>query len=530
MGVDIYAAAELPFAFSHIVGLFKGDAPPQMSDILLQACIIFGIFTFLTKTMSFLQDLLFYPVVNVCIRELHFRTNFHMHGLSIEEYEKLSIPEVLSFIKRIGLSARFFLNTMLVTFVPTIIKFVVAFTILMNIGVFREGLVIGAIGLVVLYVVAMRFYMRARRKSWLITDRVTLAIGESIRNTRLVRFYESFEQLRIRNLVNEEARAWFRSTMQMDGMQILIGVVIAAIMGSVIFYGAYGVFEKTIALSTLVLVHGQLSALLVPLKSSLREVRQVFEATIDIEKILDLYALPQESRKSGKGILIPVEGTPALDMKGIDFSYQDDVVFNKFSMRIERGDRALIFGESGVGKSTLLSLATGLLKPQNGEVTIFGHRLCDLSLEEVGQFLHYIPQDVPLFKASFYENLVYGCGEVTRQEVDRVIDVACLRGLLETMSEGMNSDIGEMGSKLSGGERQRLALARAMLMKPKLLIFDETTNALDEDTEKLVLDHVLSSIETVIFISHRPMHKERVSKVVKLDRMLAPVCEEHASF
>lgn len=521
MGVDIYAAAKLPFAFSGIVGLLKGSETPQVAEILGGAVLIFCLFTFLTKTMSFLQDLLFYPVVNVAIRELHFKTGFHVHGLSMEDYEKLSLPEILSFTKRIGLSARFFLHTMLVTLVPTFIKFVVAFSILMNIGIFREGLVLGAVLLIVLYAFSMRFYMDARKKSWVITDQVTLALGESIQNTKLVRFYESFERLRLRRLVNEEARLWFRSTIQMDVMQILIGIVIAGIMGAVITVGVQQVAVGTLTLATLVLIHGQLSALLIPLKSSLREMRQVFEATIDIEKILDLYAMPQERKStpytSGKSILIPVKDATALEMKNIHFSYHDDVVFRDFSLSIHAKERILIFGESGAGKSTLLSLATGLLKPARGDVTLFGHNLSNLSLEEVGQFMHFIPQDISLFKASFYDNLVYGCGEVSLDEVHRVIKIAKLKSTVEGLLNGLETQIGEMGAKLSGGEKQRLALARALLLKPKILIFDETTNALDEETEKAVFDAVMDEIETVIFISHRPLHKEKVTRVIVLE-------------
>src|SRR5690606_27830940 len=109
-----------------------------------------------------------------------------------------------------------------------------------------------------------------------------------------------------------------------------------------------------------------------------------------------------------------------------------------------------------------------------------------------------------LFNGTFYENLTFGVEDVHSNAIDAALDATELSGLVQRLPEGIHSIIGEMGSKLSGGEKQRLALARALLLKPKVLIFDETTNAMDKETEKKVIDKMRFHSVTLIFISHMP--------------------------
>lgn len=517
MVVDVYAVAKLPFIFADLITLLKKENVSDIPSLVMSATFVFCVLTLLTKTMSFIQDLLFFPVINVAIRELHFRTVFHIHGLSLETYEKLTMPEILSFIKRIGLSVRFFLRAFLVTLLPTMIKCSVSLIILLKIGIFRKGLICGALALVLLYGIGVQFYLRARREGWAMTDRVTHAMGDSILATKLVRFYESFDRRNMRALVNEEARLWFRATLRMDAMHIIIGLVIALMMGSVIVLGAHDVVKGTLTLGTFIILHGQLTNLFVPLKNSLYELRQIFEASVDLEKITALHTIPEEKKHSSLTALIPRENAPALSLEHIHFAYGNNPVFEDFSLEVKVGERLLICGESGSGKSTLVTLATGLRPPQQGKAKLFGHIMADLSLEDIGQFLHFIPQEIPLFKGAFFDNLTYGCAQIPENDViTHILKETHLNNVLAGMPQGIYTEIGDKGAKLSGGEKQRLALARALLLKPKLLIFDETTNALDEKTDASVLDFVLKSIPTVVFISHRLIHKQKVNRIIVL--------------
>lgn len=505
MGIDIFAATMLPFAFSDIIAFLKGqDKFPDAQGMLISLCGLYFCYTVLTKTMSFVQDLLFYPVINVSIRELHYKVPMHIHGLSLEEYKNLNVPEVLSFTKRIGQSARFFLRTLMVMILPTFFKFVVAFFILFQIGVYRLGLILGIVSFMIVYIFSMKIYLKTRRESWLITDRVTQTIGDSIHNTLIVRFYEAFEAKKLRHIVREEARLWFKSTMQMDGLQALLGLTLALIIGPMIYFGALSVVEGTMTVATFVLLHGQLTSFFVPLKGSVTEIRLIFESIVDVEKILMLFEKPAVPKKNDFTQEIVIDKSkPVLELENISFSYGKKKVLRNFSLQLKQGDVLHLYGKSGVGKSTLLSLITGLQEPQSGSIKLYGCEISKLSLEQISRFVHFIPQQVPIFTGTFCENLIYGIQHVSEDRIERAIRIAQLENLIQTLPQGLDTEIGEMGHKLSGGEKQRLGLARAILHQPKILIFDETTNAIDIETEKAVFKDIRGEIETIIFISHR---------------------------
>ncbi|MBX9977682.1 MAG: ABC transporter ATP-binding protein/permease [Alphaproteobacteria bacterium] len=514
MGVDISATTYLPFCFKNIVEVL-GTA--TTTDALLALVGIFLGATFIVKTASFLQDLLFYPVINLSIREFHFRTAAHIHTLSLKDYHSLSIPEVISFQKRIGLSARFFLRSLLVSVTPTLLKFIFAFSVIWSLNVFRVGLLCGILILFVMFCFAMRWYISMRLRAWKATDKATMIIGDSILNTKLVRFYKTFEMNRLRTAVREEATTWFHMTMRMDMLQVFMGAVIALIVGGIIGFGAYQVHHGTMTIGQFILLNGQLTALFIPIKQTLTDMRLIVESSVDFDKIAEVLMLPEEKKET-----IPAHfdmSAPCISFDHVVFAYTPNKpVFNDLSLTIQSRETVLFFGVSGVGKSTLLSLMTGLLTPTSGTVKLFGQDIASLSLEDVGRVIHFIPQDNQLFNGTFYENVTFGVDDVDAHALDEALDAAELTDLIKRLNDGIHTVIGEMGSKLSGGEKQRLALARALLLKPKVLIFDETTNAMDKETEKKVFDNIRDRINTLIFISHKPAVVHQIDRFLEVKK------------
>gem|GEM_PF-5921939 len=499
MGTDIGAAAYLPYAFKNILEALENH---NLQAGLLSLGGIYLCTSILVKTLTFVQDILFYPVVNIAVREIHFRIPDHIHNLSMEAYKKLSMPKIISYQKRVGYSARAFLRTLLVSIVPTFIKAIVSIVILLNIGIFKTGLLTGIALTFVLFFLILQWYLSARKAAWQVTDRVILGIGDNILNTRLVRYYKSFAQKHMRSLVQEEYRTWWRVNNRMDAFQMLLGLILGGMAGVMIVLGALAVQSGTITLGDFVLMNGQLTVLLLPLRQAFVDMRLMCEAAIDIEKIADLFEIPAET---------PQTRTPSFDFsaapicfENVSFSYGDKrKLFEDFSLSIKTGEKVLIHGVTGVGKSTLVSLMTGLLKPQSGRVRVFGEDTQHLSLEDMGKILHFIPQDNQLFNASLYENLTFGVGNPTKEDIEKALALTLLTQVIARLPHGLDTEVGEMGAKLSGGEKQRLALARALLLNPKILIFDETTNAMDMETERQVFENIEKTIHTLVFISHR---------------------------
>ena len=175
------------------------------------------------------------------------------------------------------------------------------------------------------------------------------------------------------------------------------------------------------------------------------------------------------------------------------------------SLRLRAGTVTGLAGASGAGKSTIADLVMGLLRPTSGTVSIDGHVLADGDVRAWRRSIGYVPQDTFLLHDTVRANLHWARPDATEQEMWLALDQASAGDFLRTRGEGLDAVVGDRGIRLSGGERQRLALARALLLEPDLLILDEATSALDAANEQQILEAVqqLAGRITVLLITHR---------------------------
>lgn len=530
MGADIAAVTYLPFCFKDIVTHLESGTSTA-PHILMSLVMMYAAVAILTKTCAFVQDLLFFPVINTTIRDLNLRLADHIHGMSLHDYHQLSPSEVISFQKRMGVAVRFFMRACLVSVMPTLLKGIFALSIVWSFGFFRIGLVAGFLLMGFLFVYAMQWYLSMRRRSWVITDKVTLALGDSILNTKHARFYKTFEKERLKKLVFQEASSWFSMTMRMDIVQVLLGLVMGSILACLIGFGAFQVMHKTMSLGDLILIQGQAAALLIPIRQMLMDMRQIFEASVDLESMIKIIQKPFEHRPLSDHSSKP-SPHHVVDILNMTFAYPGKApVFHGFSLQIpdacedERQDETvthlkhqtiLLAGPSGVGKSTLFALMSGLLKPDTGSIHILGLDVWREGPEAMSTHIHLIPQDLCLFNGTLYDNLTYGLSHVTQEDINQTIQDVGLMWLIARLPLGIMTPVGSMGAHLSGGERQRVAFARALLHKPKILLFDETTNALDTESEAHIMHVMQRHIPVIIMISHGTNLPFHVDQVIRL--------------
>jgi ATP-binding cassette subfamily B protein len=158
------------------------------------------------------------------------------------------------------------------------------------------------------------------------------------------------------------------------------------------------------------------------------------------------------------------------------------------SFRIEPGQTVAVVGPTGAGKSTLLQLIPGFYQPTSGRIFVSGRPLNSISRAELCRGIAVVFQDTFLFSSSIAENIAFGRPEATREEIVQAAQAACADGFVRELAQGYETIIGERGVSLSGGQRQRLALARAFLRQPKILILDDSTSAIDATTEREIQD------------------------------------------
>ena len=212
-------------------------------------------------------------------------------------------------------------------------------------------------------------------------------------------------------------------------------------------------------------------------------------------------ALVKASKDKDQGL--DLTSPPKLNARNICFKYNDSDVLalDNVSIDIEPGSFVAIIGESGSGKTTFVDVLLGLLEPTNGEIEIFhGDLVRKLSQEYVG----YVPQNICLFDSSIADNIVFGSGPVNLDKINEVIEKVSLKNFVAELPEGINTFVGEQGSRLSGGQKQRIGIARALYNSPKILVLDEPTSALDAQAEKAVmttLNHLRGTV-SVVLITH----------------------------
>lgn len=210
----------------------------------------------------------------------------------------------------------------------------------------------------------------------------------------------------------------------------------------------------------------------------------------------------------------------AITLRDVSFSYSGKEVTRNLSLTIHVSSFTALMGPSGVGKTTLADIITGILPPQLGAVYVDGVALPDLDMAAWRSMIGYVPQDPVLFHDSVFVNVALGNLDLTASDVEEALKAAGAWGFVSEMAQGIHTTVGGRGAMLSGGQRQRVALARALARKPQLLILDEVTSALDPETEKAICATLrdLKGTTTIFAISHQQALVEVADQVYFMSR------------
>ena len=345
---------------------------------------------------------------------------------------------------------------------------------------------------------------------------VTSHLQESLSSVSLIKAF-STEARSVKRLTSQLKEA-FHISLEQTTVSSVANLVINSMPGmakvTVLALGAYWVIQGHWSLGSLLAFIAYLAYVFGPAQFLASANLQLQNARAALERVSALYdIIPEESMVDGKTV---ERLTGEIEFKNVSFAYDArEPILNDISFRIQPGERVAIVGPSGVGKTTLLSLILRFYRPNAGEIYFDGQPARDYELGSLRQRIGYVAQSTLLLSGSIMENLRYGNPEAREEEVSRAAKVAGIHDFIASLPEGYETEIGEEGVKLSEGQKQRLALARAIVKDPDILVLDEPTSALDSQTEKTIFLSLPSVIEnkTLFVVAHR------LSTIMNADRI-----------
>ncbi|MCJ1310222.1 hypothetical protein MMC25_003884 [Agyrium rufum] len=313
-----------------------------------------------------------------------------------------------------------------------------------------------------------------------------------------------------RKIITSSIWANFSTSVQGFGMDL--GLYAAC------FYAVYQVLYCGQSVGSFIVLLAYWNQLSGTLQYLSRIYRDVLSDLIDAEKLLELLST-KSTIADGPGTLQIRAGR--IEFKNVNFSY-DGVkeILNGIDMQVEPGQTVALVGATGSGKSTILKLLFRFYDVTGGSITIDGQNVRDVSLESLHEEFGVVPQDPVLFNDTILANMRYAKLDATREEIEEACKAAAIHDQIMTFTQGYMSMVGEMGVKLSGGELQRIAIARAILKNPKIILLDEATSAVDSETEGKIQEALdrLSSNRTTVIVAHRLSTVNKADLILVIDQ------------
>ncbi|MCW8983023.1 MAG: ABC transporter ATP-binding protein/permease [Gammaproteobacteria bacterium] len=513
------AVVGVPLALKEIVDYLDR---PNYSDVALPIVLLiaYGLLRLSSSLFNELRDVVFAKVRHGTMKSLSLTSLRQLHSLSLRYHLERKTGALSRDMERGTRGASTLLNFMVFSIIPTFVELGLVLIILL--GQYTPWFAVITFVTVSIYVVTtfkitawrMKFRHRMNAKD---SEANSIAI-DSLINYETVKYFnnEEYEHQRYNHTLSEWEDSAIKSQTSMSGLNIIQGSIIAAGVTAVMFLTAASVIDGTMTMGDLVLVNALMLQIFIPLNFLGVVYSQIKHALSDMADLFVLLRREAEIADNPDATeLDPGEGEIVFDH--VSFSYQAErPILKDISFTIPATKKLAIVGHSGSGKSTLARLLYRFYDVNSGDIAINRQSIRGVTQVSLRESIGIVPQDTVLFNDTIAYNIRYGRVDATEAEIQQAARMANIHHFIESLPDGYQTVVGERGLKLSGGEKQRIAIARAILKNPKILIFDEATSSLDSKSEQSILEALktLATHHSTMVIAHR------LSTVVDADQIL----------
>lgn len=493
----------------------------QTRSTLVVIAIGMGIFVVFTGILSWLRQYLVLHTGNRVDAVLGAAVFEHILKLPPRYFEARPTGVITARLRGVE-NIREFVASAAVTLVLDLPFLLVFVAIMLTYSLMLTMIALGLVGVIIALSLAVAPIFRSQlNEQFLLGARNQALATEYIAGLETVKSLQMEPQVRAR--YNDYLAEYLRSGFSVrqiantynvfaNGLEQTLGVLVLVMGATLVMRGG----DFTIGM----LVAFQMFASRVsePLLRLVGLWQQFQQATLSIARLGDImnatpepYSLVPRRTRDGRGLI---------EMEELGFRYGESLpwLFRNFNLRLEPGKVIAVMGPSGCGKSTLAKLLQGLYRTTEGRIKLDGHDIGYLAANELRLNFGVVPQETVLFSGSVYDNLLTANPHATFEQIVEACRIAEIHEAIEKLPEGYQTELGERGVGLSGGQRQRIAIARALLKRPRILIFDEATSSLDLPTAEHFCATVnqLKGRVTILFIAHAVPRTLQIDEVVRM--------------
>ena len=511
------AQVGIPVTMKTVVDHLTTGAVAAVPALLLS---LYGLLRFATTLFAELRDRLFVTVAQRVKRDITSSVFGHLHDLSLRFHLEHRVGSVLRDV-RLGTEAiTTLLNTVVFALLPILFEFaLVAVLLLWKFDWRFSAISYAAVAAYVGFTVVLaRRHQDIRHRANELNAAASARALDSLLNFETVKAcgQRDFEVRRYDACLEKCEEVAVHGEHSLNVLAVGHSLIVAIAVSSVLFLVSQGIAARSLTLGDVILVNGLLIQMYIPLGALGNLYSNISRSIADVERLFELLDVEDEVPDLPNAYALPAI-RPMVEFRAVRFRYHPvREVLSGVSFQIQEGQTVAVVGHSGAGKSTLARLLLRFYDPTGGLVLVNRVDVRQLRQAALRATIGCVSQDTVLFNDTIRFNVSYGCPGATTEMLVEAARAANIHDFIVSLPQAYDTVVGERGLKLSAGERQRLAIARALVRNPSILVFDEASSALDSESEKLIHAQIKSgcSGRATLIIAHR------LSTIVDADEIL----------